>query len=171
MIEADVVDCMIALPGQLFFSTQIPACLWILSRNKSANGYRDRRGEILFIDARKLGFMVDRVRKEFSAEDIDKIAGAYHRWRAKPETRIANGWADYADDPGFCKSATLAEVREYGHILTPGRYVGAADVEEDGVTFSEKFDGLRVKLHAHFVEGRTLEERIAQAFSKVSPDA
>ena len=89
MIEADVVDCMVALPGQLFFSTQIPACLWILARDKTANGHRNRRGEILFIDARKLGFMVDRVRKEFSADDIDKIAGAYHRWRAKPETRKA----------------------------------------------------------------------------------
>jgi type I restriction enzyme M protein len=89
MIEADVVDCMVALPGQLFFSTQIPACLWILARDKNANGHRDRRGEILFIDARKLGFMVDRVRKEFSADDIAKIAGAYHRWRAKPEARRA----------------------------------------------------------------------------------
>ncbi|WP_287294558.1 N-6 DNA methylase [Mesorhizobium sp.] len=103
MIEADVVDCMIALPGQLFFSTPISACLWILARDKSANGHRDRRGEILFIDARKLGFMVDRVRREFSAEDIAKIAGGYHGWRAKPETRAANGWAEYADQPGFCK--------------------------------------------------------------------
>ncbi|TGR16160.1 N-6 DNA methylase, partial [Mesorhizobium sp. M8A.F.Ca.ET.197.01.1.1] len=90
MVEADVVDCVVALPGQLFFSTPIPACLWILARDKSANGHRDRRGEILFIDARKLGFMVDRVRREFSAEDINKIAGSYHRWRAKPETPAAN---------------------------------------------------------------------------------
>ena len=91
MIEGDVVDCMVALPGQLFYSTQIPACLWILARSKDKNGHRDRRGEILFIDARKLGFMVDRVRREFSAEDVGKIAGAYHRWQAKPATAKALG--------------------------------------------------------------------------------
>ncbi|UKK92586.1 type I restriction-modification system subunit M [Brucella pseudogrignonensis] len=141
MIEADQVDCMVALPGQLFYSTQIPACLWILARDKSANGHRDRRGEFLFIDARKLGFMVDRVRREFKSEDVEKIAGVYHRWRSKPETRIKHGWADYADEPGFCKSASLEEVRMHGHVLTPGRYVGAADAEDDGVSFAEKFEG------------------------------
>ncbi|WP_457302936.1 N-6 DNA methylase, partial [Phyllobacterium sp. P5_D12] len=118
MIEADHVDCMVALPGQLFFSTPIPACLWILARDKSANGHRNRRGEFLFIDARKLGFMVDRVRREFSTDDIGKIASTYHRWRAKSETRQAHGWADYMDEPGFCKSVPLAEVRAHGHILT-----------------------------------------------------
>lgn len=163
MIEADVVDAMVALPGQLFFSTQIPACLWILARDKSANGHRDRRGEILFIDARKQGFMVDRTRKEFSTPDIDKIADAYHRWRAKPETRQANGWLDYADEAGFCKSATAAEVHEHGHVLTPGRYVGAADMEDDGVSFAEKFAGLREQLQEQFAEGRALENRIEQA--------
>lgn len=167
MIEADVVDAMVALPGQLFFSTQIPACLWILARDKSANGHRDRRGEILFIDARKQGFMVDRVRREFSTTDIDMIAGAYHRWRAKPETRQANGWADYEDEAGFCKSATLADVREHGHVLTPGRYVGAADLEDDGVSFAEKFGGLREQLQAQFAAGRTLEERIEAALAMV----
>ncbi|KQZ63424.1 DNA methyltransferase [Rhizobium sp. Root149] len=160
MIEADQVDCMVALPGQLFYSTQIPACLWILARDKSANGHRDRRGEILFIDARKLGFMVDRVRREFTAEDVEKIADTYHRWRSKPETRAKNGWADYADEPGFCKSAGLDEVRGHGHVLTPGRYVGAADAEDDGVTFAEKFEGLRETLMVQFEEGRALEQRI-----------
>ncbi|WP_242218949.1 type I restriction-modification system subunit M [Shinella zoogloeoides] len=160
MIEADQVDCMVALPGQLFYSTQIPACLWILARDKSANGHRDRRGEILFIDARKLGFMVDRVRREFTAEDVEKIAGTYHRWRSKPETRTNNGWPDYADEPGFCKSASLEEVRGHGHVLTPGRYVGAADAEDDGVSFAEKFDGLREALLAQFEEGRRLESQI-----------
>ncbi|MER9370189.1 type I restriction-modification system subunit M [Mesorhizobium sp. M0518] len=169
MIEADVVDCMVALPGQLFFSTPIPACLWILARNKSANGHRDRRGEILFIDARRLGFMVDRIRKEFSVEDIDKIAGSYHRWRATPETLAANGWADYADDPGFCKSATLTEVREHGHVLAPGRYVGAAEAEIDGVSFAEKFEELREQLQSQFAEGRTLEERIERVLGDVTP--
>jgi type I restriction enzyme M protein len=157
MIEADQVDAMVALPGQLFYSTQIPACLWILARDKSANGHRDRRGEILFIDARKLGFMVDRVRREFSADDIDKIAGAYHRWRNKDHADA------YANEPGFCKSATLAEVREHGHVLTPGRYVGAADAEDDGVPFAEKFEALCEQLQAQFAEGRALEERIERA--------
>ena len=161
MIEADQVDCMVALPGQLFYSTQIPACLWILARDKSANGHRDRRGEILFIDARKLGFMVDRVRREFTAEDIDKITGAYHRWRSKPETRAKNGWADYGDEPGFCKSAGLEEVRGHGHVLTPGRYVGAVNAEDDGISFAEKFEGLRETLFAQFEEGRRLESKIA----------
>ncbi|WP_018698114.1 type I restriction-modification system subunit M [Amorphus coralli] len=160
MIEADVVDCMVALPGQLFYSTQIPACLWILARNKSANGHRNRRGETLFIDARKLGFMADRVRREFTAEDIDKIAGTYHRWRAKPETRQRNGWADYADEPGFAKAATLEEIRSHGYVLTPGRFVGAADAKDDGVSFSEKFEELRETLLGQFDEGRKLEGRI-----------
>nr|WP_272953787.1 SAM-dependent methyltransferase [Ensifer canadensis] len=170
MIEAGRVDCMVALPGQLFFSTQIPACLWILARDKSANGHRDRRGEILFIDARKLGFMVDRVRRELTEQDIEKIAGAYHRWRAKHETQAENGWAEYQDEPGFCKAATLEEVRSHGHVLTPGRYVGAADVEDDGISFAEKFDGLREALLAQFAEGRALEERIELAFAGVSVD-
>ena len=151
---------MVALPGQLFYSTQIPACLWILARDKSANGHRDRRGEILFIDARKLGFMVDRVRREFTAEDIDKITGAYHRWRSKPETRARNGWADYADEPGFCRSASLEEVRSHGHVLTPGRYVGAADAEDDGVSFGEKFETLMATLEGQFAEAEELSALI-----------
>nr|WP_222856914.1 class I SAM-dependent DNA methyltransferase [Agrobacterium pusense] len=168
MIEADQVDCMVALPGQLFYSTQIPACLWILARDKSANGHRDRRGEILFIDARKLGFMVDRVRREFMAEDVERIAGAYHRWRSKPETRAKNGWADYVDEPGFCKSASLEEVRNHGYVLTPGRYVGAADVEDDGVTFAERFEGLRETLVAQFEEGRRLEAQIEANLARLN---
>ena len=167
MIEADVVDCMVALPGQLFYSTQIPACLWILARDKSANGHRDRRGEILFIDARKLGFMVDRVRREFTAEDVEKIAGAYHRWRSKPETKEANGWDAYEDEPGFCKAASLEEVRGHGYVLTPGRYVGAADVEDDGVSFAEKFEGLREALFSQFKEGARLEGKISSFLERV----
>jgi type I restriction enzyme M protein len=167
MIEADQVDCMVALPGQLFYSTQIPACLWILARDKSANGHRDRRGEILFIDARKLGYMVDRVRREFTSEDVDKITGAYHRWRSKPETRAKNGWADYEDEAGFCKVGRLEEVRGHGYVLTPGRYVGAADVEDDGVSFAEKFEGLRETLLAQFDEGRVIENRIEALLSGV----
>lgn len=163
MLEADVVDCMVALPGQLFFSTQIPACLWLLARDKSANGHRDRRGQILFIDARKLGFMVDRVRREFTADDIGKIAGAYHRWRNKDHANA------YADEPGFCRSATLDEVRGHSHVLTPGRYVGAVDAEDDGVSFAHKFEELREQLLRQFAEGRDLERQIEDALAGVIP--
>lgn len=167
LIEADHVDCMVALPGQLFYSTQIPACLWFMARDKSANGHRDRRGEILFIDARKLGHMVDRTRREFSEADIQTIADTYHRWRGKPETVMALGLAPYADQPGFCRSASLEEVRGHGHVLTPGRYVGATDVEDDGVGFEERFGALRVKLAEQFEAGRALELRIKAALSSV----
>ncbi|MNI53522.1 N-6 DNA Methylase [compost metagenome] len=167
MIEGDVVDCMVALPGQLFYSTQIPACLWFLARDKSANGHRDRRGEILFIDARKLGHMVDRTRRELSDEDVAKIAETYHRWRNRPETNAAQGLPPYADEPGFCKAASLEEVRSHGHVLTPGRYVGAADEEGDGVPFEERFGALREKLAAQFAEGRALEGRINAALGRL----
>ncbi len=167
MIEADVVDCMVALPGQLFFSTQIPACLWILARDKSANGHRDRRGEILFIDARKLGFMADRVRREFSAEDIHKIAGAYRRWRSTPDQEANHGWADYADSPGFCKSATMLEVRTSGYVLTPGRYVGASDLESEDTSFPERFDNLYGELEEMFEAGRALEGKIETALGRL----
>jgi len=171
MIEGDVVDCMVALPGQLFYSTQIPACLWFLARDKSANGHRDRRGEILFIDARKLGHMVDRTRREFSPEDVAKIAESYHRWRNRPETNVARGLEAYEDEPGFCRSASLDEVRSHGHMLTPGRYVGAADEEDDGVPFEERFGALRAKLAEQFAEGRALEKRIEAALKLVTADA
>lgn len=166
MVEQDAVDCMVALPGQLFYSTQIPACLWFLARDKSANGHRDRRGEVLFIDARKLGFMVDRTRREFSDEDIAKIAATYHAWRSKPEALEAKGLAPYEDVPGFCKSATKEEIEKHGHVLTPGRYVGAEDEEDDGVPFEERFAELKAKLAEKFAEGRALEERISTVFSR-----
>ncbi len=167
LIEADRVDCMVALPGQLFYSTQIPACLWFLARDKSANGHRNRRGETLFIDARKLGHMVDRTRREFSEDDIAKITGAYHRWRGKPETLTAAGLAPYADEAGFCRAASLEEVRGHGHVLTPGRYVGAADVEGDGVGFEERFQQLTSILAGQFRDGRTSEERILELLKLV----
>ena len=133
LIEADAVDCMIALPGQLFYSTQIPACLWFLTRSKNpGRGWRDRRGKVLFIDARKLGHMVDRTRKEFSDEDIARIADTYHAWRG------ASDAIPYEDEPGFCKSATLEEIGEHNHVLTPGRYVGAAAREDDDAPFKDR---------------------------------
>lgn len=170
LIEEDVVDCMVALPGQLFYSTQIPACLWILARNKSANGHRDRRKQFLFIDARSLGHMIDRVRREFSVEDIAKIAGTYHCWRSKPETLKKQKLAAYADEAGFCKAVGLDFVREHGYVLTPGRYVGAADVEDDGVPFVEKFTALRETLEAQFAEGRELENKITSQLALVAID-
>jgi len=154
------VDCMVALPGQLFYSTPIPACLWILARDKSANGHRDRRGEILFIDARKLGFMVDRVRREFSNEDIEKIAGAYHRWREGE---------GYEDIPGFCKSASIEEVRAHGHVLTPGRYVGVEAAEDDDTPFPERFAELQAELEEQFAVSAELEGLIRRAMESVTP--
>ena len=124
LVEADLVDCMVALPGQLFYSTQIPACLWFLAR--------DRRGEVLFIDARTLGRMVDRTHRELTDEDIARIADTYHAWRGE------EGAGNYADVPGFCKAAPLEDVRRHGHVLTPGRYVGAAPQEEDDEPFGDR---------------------------------
>ncbi len=162
LIEADAVDCMIALPGQLFYSTQIPACLWFLTRNKNpGGGFRDRRGEVLFIDARKIGHMVDRTRKEFSDEDIARVADTYHAWRG------ASDVAAYLDEPGFSKFATLAEIREQDHVLTPGRYVGAAPSEEDDVPFEERFAELRETLTRQFDESEELSARIRQKLKQV----
>ena len=162
MVEADVVDCMIALPGQLFFSTQIPACLWFLARCKNrGNGWRDRRGEIVFIDARKLGQLVDRTRKEFSDEDIARIADTYHAWRGEPEADA------YEDVPGFCKAATLDEIRGHNHVLTPGRYVGAAAAEADDVPFEERFAELKEILAEQFAEAEELSARIQTKLEEV----
>ena len=157
MIEGDVVDCMVALPGQLFYSTQIPACLWFLARNKNpGNGWRDRRGEVLFIDARKLGHMVDRTRREFDDEDIRKIAATYHAWRGEPDATA------YADVPGFCKSATLEQLKDHNHVLTPGRYVGAAAQEDDGEPFADKMTRLVAQLGDQQAEGARLNKEIAK---------
>ena len=157
LVEADAVDCMIALPGQFFYSTQIPACLWFLTRNKNPGGdVRDRRGEVLFIDARKLGRMVDRTRREFSDEDIAHIADTYHAWRGAADA------APYEDEPGFSKSAALEEIREHDHILTPGRYVGAAAAEDDGEPFEDRMTRLVAQLREQRAEGAGLDAAIAE---------
>lgn len=161
MVEADVVDCMIALPGQLFYSTQIPACLWFLAKDKSNSGFRDRRGEVLFIDARKLGHMVDRTRKEFSDDDVATITRTYHAWRGEKDAGA------YEDIPGFCKSASLDDIREHGHVLTPGRYVGAAAVEEDDVPFEERFAALKETLAEQFAEAEELSALIQAKLEEV----
>lgn len=162
--QPGVVDCMVALPGQLFYSTQIPACLWFLARDRS-NGLarnvklRDRRNEVLFIDARKMGVMVDRTRKELTQAEIDLIARTYHAWRGEADQ------GDYADVPGFAKSATLEDIRAHGHVLTPGRYVGAEDTEEDALPFNTRFAALQATLleqfHASDLLTYTIREKLA----------
>ena len=147
LIEAELVDCMVALPAQLFYSTQIPACLWFLARQ------RKRRGEILFIDARKLGRMVDRTHRELTDDDIARIAGAYHAWR--------DGADAYGDLPGFCKSAALNEVRRHSHALTPGRYVGAEPLPDDGEPFEAKMRRLVADLQEQQAENARLDAAIA----------
>mgnify|MGYP005843474921 CR=1 FL=1 len=161
LVEADQVDCMVALPGQLFYSTQIPVCLWFLARNKADARFRDRRGETLFIDARKLGAMTDRTHRELTEADVAKVAGAYHAWRGD------SGAGAYADEPGFCKAAKLDEIAGHGFVLTPGRYVGAAAAEEDDEPFEAKFARLTAELERQFVEGARLEEEIRESLRGV----
>jgi len=161
IIEADLVDCMVAMPGQLFFSTQIPVCLWFLTRDKTPSGAiqtgaslaprRDRRGEVLFVDARKMGTLVDRVHREMTEEDISKIADTYHAWKTGE---------NYADVAGFCRSVSLKEIQEQGYVLTPGWYVGAADMEEDGEPFEEKMDRLTKDLEQQFEKSDKLQKLI-----------
>jgi type I restriction enzyme M protein len=162
LVEADLVDCMVALPGQLFYSTQIPVCLWFLARSKKNGRFRDRRGETLFLDARKLGAMVDRTHRELTEADLARIAGTYHAWRGDP------GAGEYADAPGFCKSATLEEIRKHGHVLTPGRYVGAEAAQDDGEPFAEKFARLRAELETQFAESARLEAEIRKNLEMLS---
>lgn len=159
IVEADLVDCMVSLPGQLFYNTMISVCLWFVSRDRKNNKFRERNGEILFIDARSLGTMIDRRHRELSDEDIAKISGTYHAWRSK------NG--KYEDEPGFCKSAKLEEVQKHGYILTAGRYVGAADVDEDPEAFDEKMKRLASDLSGQFKKAADLEKEIRNSIEKL----
>ena len=160
IVEADLVDCMIAMPSQLFYTTGIPVCLWFFARNKkkgkglAGQKLRDRSGELLFIDARKVGTMIDRVHRELADEDILRVAGTYHAWRGE------KGGGKYEDVAGFCKSATLDEIAEHGHVLTPGRYVGAEELEDDGEPFEGKMQRLTAKLDMQFKESARLEKAI-----------
>jgi type I restriction enzyme M protein len=154
IIEADLVDCMVALPGQLFYSTQIPVCLWFIARDKRNSKFKDRRGRSLFIDARKLGRMMDRVHRELTEEDIQKIAGTYHSWRGDKDA------GKYKDIPGFCKSAKLDEIRNHSHILTPGRYVGVEEIEADDEPFEPKIKRLTARLDQQFHDSAKLEKLI-----------
>ena len=159
IIEADLIDCMVALPSQLFYNTMIPACLWFVARDKKNNKFKDRRGKVLFIDARKMGLMIDRRHRELSEEDIKKISDIYHAWRGES--------GKYKDVLGFCKSASLDEIRKQEHILTPGRYVGAEEEEEDLELFDEKMKRLTSELSKQMQEGKKLDEEIKQNLGKL----
>ena len=155
IVEADLVDCMVAMPGQLFYSTQIPVCLWFLTRSKAAGkGFRDRRKQTLFIDARKMGTLIDRVHRELTDADLQTIVGTYHAWRGE------KGAEKYEDVAGFCKSSSTAEIKTHGYVLTPGRYVGAAEIEDEGEPFEEKMPRLVAELETQFKEAANLEQAI-----------
>jgi type I restriction enzyme M protein len=148
IIEADLMDCMVALPGQLFSSTQIPVCLWLVTRNKNDGKARSRKGETLFIDARKMGSMIDRVQRELTEEDIAKISDTYHDWKSGEK---------YENVAGFCRSTTLKEIQEQGYVLTPGRYVGATELKEDDEPFDEKMNRFTEELQSQFSESEKLK--------------
>ena len=186
IIEDDIVDCIIALPGQLFYNTQIPVSLWFISKDRKNNKFRDRSGEVLFIDARKMGVMIDRRHRELTEEEIKRIASTYHAWRKKKtpnkessveqlQLAVAETGADYnkslleetnedlpeyKDISGFCKSVTIEEIRQNNYILTPGRYVGMEEIEDDGEPFEEKMERLTKELSKLFKESKELEEQI-----------
>ncbi len=157
MVQGQVVDCIIQLPNQMFIGTQIPACLWIFSKSRAGaevdgQTVRDRRDEVLFIDARHMGHLQDHTFKVFSEAEVDRITSTYHSWREKG--------CEFDDEPGFCKAASLEEIEKHAFVLTPGRYVGAAAVEDDGVPFEEKMDDLVAQLSEQMVKSRELDERI-----------
>jgi len=155
IIDADMVDCMVAMPGQLFYTTQIPVCLWFVTRSKKADnkrGYRDRTGQTLFIDARRMGTLVDRVHRELSEDDLETIVGVYHDWR--------NSESNYEDRSGWWTSASLDDIKGHGYVLIPGRYVGAEEVEDDGVPFEEKMAELSAELYEQFAKADELEATI-----------
>lgn len=162
LVTNDLIECMVALPGQLFTNTQIPACIWFLTNNKgertdkAGRKLRNRKGEVLFIDARQLGYMKDRVLRDFTMDDIQQVADIFHAWKTG---ETVNG-VTYEDQAGFCKSASLDEITKHDFVLTPGRYVGAADEEDDGIPFSEKMATLTEKLSVQFVESAKLEAEI-----------
>jgi type I restriction enzyme M protein len=161
LVDANLVDCIVALPEKLFFNAGIPVCLWFVAKDRAGNGHRDRRGEVLFIDARKLGTMATRTLRVLSEDDLAKITRTYHNWRNKKTD------AAYEDIAGFCKSATIEEVATHDYVLTPGRYVGAADIEDDGEPIEEKLARLRSQLLAEFDEAERLEKVIRKRLQEL----
>ena len=158
LIENDLVDCMVNLPGNLFYGVTIPCCLWFLAKNKKTKGFRNRKGEVLFIDARKLGTMTNRVFRDFSSEDTLKISDTYHAWQGQSDAIERRG--KYEDVAGFCYSAGLEDIKTHGYVLTPGRFVGAEDELDDDVPFEEKFEALKARLQEQFSESHKLENDI-----------
>jgi len=154
IIDADLVDCMVALPGQLFYATQIPVCLWFLAKYKKNGRFRDRRGETLFIDARKLGVLKNRVQRELTDEDVERIAGTYHAWRGD------KGAVEYIDVPGFCKTTKLRDIQGHGYVLTPGRYVESISIEADSEPFEQKMDSLSIQLRKQMKDSAQLDKTI-----------
>ena len=161
LVEAEIVDCIVAMPEKLFFNTGIPVCLWFVAKNRANTGFRDRRGEVLFVDARKLGRMETRTLRVFDDADIAQVAGTYHAWRGR------DGDEEYADVPGFCKTATIEEITEHDFVLTPGRYVGAAEAESDGEPIEKKLARLREELYAEFEEAERLQKVIRERLDGV----
>ncbi|MGB8343223.1 MAG: N-6 DNA methylase, partial [Chthoniobacterales bacterium] len=161
LIEADLVDCMVAMPPQLFYSTAIPVSLWFLAKGKNDGKHRDRRGETLFIDARNFGVLIDRTHRELTDADLQKIVATYHAWRGE------KGTGRYGDIPGFCKSATSVEVASHGHVLTPGRYVGAEEVKDDDEPFEQKLRRLTGEFETQLAESRILDQRITAALKEL----
>jgi len=157
IVKADLVDCMVAMPSQLFFNTMIPACLWFIARDKKNHKFRNRSGEVLFINAHKMGFMKNRRNRALSDNDVKKISDTYHAWRGEP---IDGKKVKYEDVLGFCKSAKLDEIEKHGFILTPGRYVGVEEEEDDGIPFEDKMKELTSELSKQMEEGKKLDEEI-----------
>lgn len=162
ILKADLIDCILMLPKQLFYNTGIPACVWFISRNKKDGVHRDRSNEVLFIDASDLGFMKDRTHREFTDEDIDRITDTYHEWKRKD--------GKYEDVKGFCKSAILDDIEKNNFVLTPGRYVGIKEEEDDGIPFEEKMDILVRELKANMEEGKVLDREIKKSLKEVGFD-
>jgi len=159
LIDNDLVDCIVGLPKQLFYNTGIPACIWFISRKRLGNGDRKRTGEILFIDANETGYMTDRTHRAFNEEDIAKLAGTYHEWRSKK--------GKYEDIKGFCKSANMAEVKKHNYVLTPGRYVGIEEQEDDGIPFEKKMAGFLGELKEQMAEEKRLNKEIEKQLGNI----
>ena len=165
IIEQDLIDCMVILPGQLFYTTSIPVCLWFITKNKKEDperGYRNRQNESLFIDARQIGSMVSRTQKELSIDDIADIARTYHAWRGEKKDADGNDIDNYEDQAGYCKSATSNEIRDNDFVLTPGRYLGAAEIEDDGIPIETKMKELSQALYSQMDQAETLDIAIRQ---------
>ncbi len=168
LVEADLVECIVAMPGQLFYTTSIPVCLWFLTKDKtdrkvaSERPQRNRQGEVLFIDARQMGHMVNRVNKELSDEDLSLIADTYHAWRGEPDLK------PYEDVPGFCASARLVDIRKHDHILTPGRYVGSEAADDDVEPLDEKIERLTREIRDGFNIRAALQDSVLAALESLT---